>query len=490
MTSYLSFVTYPLPENALLCSIDVVSLYPSIPNDQGVNAMKEALNTREDQSVSTESLVDLAEIVLKNNYFEHMSDVYRQIKGTAIGTKFAPQYAILYMGAFEEGAINAYEFKPWVWWRYIDDIFLIWQHGEEEFLKFMAYLNSIDPNIKFTYKYSEQCIEFLDVLVKREGSTLSTDLFVKETDAHQFLHFDSCHPFHTKKAIPFSQALRMKRICSDNESFERRISDLKHCLTSRGHKDTLVDAQIDKARAFDREALLSEVSERISDNSKVYLVLTYHPALSRNIYDILKNNHNILHINGEHRRVFECLPVVSFRRAKTLKDVLVRSKLKSGDFQQGSCNRCNRSNCLVDNFMDTSDTFTNADADRVFALRKGALYCNSKYVVYKLRCNVCTKQYVGSTITTFRTRFNNYKSQFRKYSKRKQDCNPNPGKDIKQASLFEHFCSDGHHGLDDWSFQLIDQADSEIRLRERESFWQHKLDTFVPRGLNEREVPT
>ena len=111
-------------------------------------------------------------------------------------------------------------------------------------------------------------------------------------------------------------------------------------------------------------------------------------------------------------------------------------------------------------------------------------------MVYKLRCNVCTKQYVGSTITTFRTRFNNYKSQFRKYSKRKQDCNPNPGKDIKQASLFEHFFSDGHHGLDDWSFQLIDQADSEIRLRERESFWQHKLDTFVPRGLNEREIPT
>ena len=235
---------------------------------------------------------------------------------------------------------------------------------------------------------------------------------------------------------------------------------------------------------------LSDVSERINDRTKVYLVLTYHPALSRTIYDILNNNQNILQVNEEHRRVFGSLPAVSFRKAKTLKDVLVRSKLREGEFQPGSCNTCNRSNCLVDNFLDTSDTFTNADNDRVFALRKGHLYCNSKYVVYKLRCKVCKKQYIGSTITKFRERFNNYKSQFRKYFERKQKGNPNPGKDIAQASLFEHFCSQGHHGMDDWSFQIIDQADSLDRLRERESFWQYKLNSFVPHGLNEREVPT
>ena len=84
---------------------------------------------------------------------------------------------------------------------------MIWEHGEEELVKFMEYLNSINPNIKFTYKFSKDSIEFLDVMVKKDGSKLSTDLFVKETDAHQFLHIDSCHPFHTKRAIPFSQAL-------------------------------------------------------------------------------------------------------------------------------------------------------------------------------------------------------------------------------------------------------------------------------------------
>ncbi|WP_171480033.1 hypothetical protein, partial [Acinetobacter baumannii] len=123
---------------------------------------------------------------------------------------------------FEEQALNSYHLKPWVWWRYIDDIFLIWEHREESLMEFIEYLNGIHPSIKFTYKFSRESIEFLDVLVIKEGQNVQTDLFVKETDTHQFLHFSSCHPFHTKKGIPYSQALRMRRICSSDTFFENR----------------------------------------------------------------------------------------------------------------------------------------------------------------------------------------------------------------------------------------------------------------------------
>ena len=44
--------------------------------------------------------------------------------------------------------------------------------------------------------------------------------------------------------------------------------------------------------------------------------------------------------------------------------------------------------------------------------------------------------------------------------------------------------------MDDWKFQIIDSANSEKALRERESFWQYKLNTFLPIGLNERGVST
>ena len=99
-----------------------------------------------------------------------------------------------------------------------------------------------------------------------------------------------------------------------------------------------------------------------------------------------------------------------------IKDALVRSKLKTEEFQPGSSNTFNRSNCLVDNFLDDSNIFTNADGTRVFNLRKGHLYCNSRLVVYKLRYLTFGLQYVGSTITKCRKRFNNYKAQLNKYA--------------------------------------------------------------------------
>ena len=54
-----------VPKNALLVSFDVVGLYLLIPHDQGAEIMHCFLDKREDQSVSSEHLCKLANIVLK-----------------------------------------------------------------------------------------------------------------------------------------------------------------------------------------------------------------------------------------------------------------------------------------------------------------------------------------------------------------------------------------------------------------------------------------
>ena len=46
----------------------------------------------------------------------------KQKRGTAIGTKFAPLYSILFMAELEEEIIKESEYKPYFWWRYNDDI--------------------------------------------------------------------------------------------------------------------------------------------------------------------------------------------------------------------------------------------------------------------------------------------------------------------------------------------------------------------------------
>ena len=194
-----------ISRNAILCTIDVVGLYPSIPHDEGLNVLKKVLGERDNINVSSETLLDLASLVLKNSYFEFDNEYYLQKQGTAIGTKMAPSYAILFMDSLETRFLESCDKKPTTWWRYIDDIFLVWEHGEKALREFLEKLNSFHPTIKFTSEWSENNINFLDVaLSKKDDGTLVTDLYTKPTDTHQYLHSTSCHPYYCKRSIPYS----------------------------------------------------------------------------------------------------------------------------------------------------------------------------------------------------------------------------------------------------------------------------------------------
>ena len=92
----------PFLDDVILCAIDVVGLYPHIPHDEGLIGMREAL----------ESLNELAECVLKNNIFEHNLSFYKQLRGTAIGTKMAPPYAIIFFGDLEERLFSHCDIFP------------------------------------------------------------------------------------------------------------------------------------------------------------------------------------------------------------------------------------------------------------------------------------------------------------------------------------------------------------------------------------------
>ena len=97
-----------LPDDFILCTIDVVGLYRNIPQKEGLEAIRKALDKREDQTISTDSLILLAECVLKKDVFEHNIRYFKQLQGTAIGTKFAPQYAILFMDYLEDKILNSF----------------------------------------------------------------------------------------------------------------------------------------------------------------------------------------------------------------------------------------------------------------------------------------------------------------------------------------------------------------------------------------------
>ena len=115
--------------------------------------------------------------------------------------------------------------------------FFLWEHGEEKLKKFIEHLNEKYLTIKFTAEWSQTSINFLDVTVSLIGGKVTTDLYVKTTDSHQYLHSSSCHLYHCKKGIPYSQALCFSRICSDPSCSDRRCNVLEKWLTERGYRE-------------------------------------------------------------------------------------------------------------------------------------------------------------------------------------------------------------------------------------------------------------
>ena len=125
--------------NSLLVSLDVSSLYTNIPNKEGVEATHQALLTDSGlvNNPSNLSLAELLWLVLTLNNFRFNGTDYLQIGGTAMGTRLAPSFANIFMYHFEEKHVYPYPFKPTVWLRYIDDTFMIWDHGMDELNKFI-----------------------------------------------------------------------------------------------------------------------------------------------------------------------------------------------------------------------------------------------------------------------------------------------------------------------------------------------------------------
>ena len=468
-----------LPESAILVSLDVVGLYPHIPHAEGLEAIRQALNEREDQEMPTNLIVDLAELVLKNNNFEFNGNHYLQTLGTAIGTKMAPAYANLFMDRLERRLISESRVKPYLWLRYIDDIFMVWTGSEEELGEFLNYINEAHETIKFTWTWSKERVNYLDVQVINTNGKIETDLYTKPTDKHQFLSYTSCHPRGCKQGIPYAQALRLRRICSTNAAFEKRASELSKFLVARGYQKRFVREQIRKARSKTREEALTPASQKTT--TRVPMVVTYHPNLP-NIGYMLRELQPLLHCSDKCKKAVKEVPMVAFRRPKSLRDYLVHAKLRATNLEErpkGTV-KCGDRRCQVCKHLKIGDSFTSKRTGKQYSINSD-LNCNSTNVVYLLSCKVCGVQYVGSTTTRFRLRFNNHKSRIRAHSRLSLDDKS------RDDLIYQHFCGPAHNGIEDVSIQLIDQVNNDNDLLDREGQWAYRLKSVKPHGLNESD---
>ena len=116
---------------------------------------------------------------------------------------------------------------------------------------------------------------FLDLNIRLSDGNISTDVYVKPTDRHQFLHYTLSHPDHTKCSIVFSQAMRVSRIYSEKSDFLKHLEKMKSWFSVRGYPEYLVESEMKKVKFASK----NRNTKRGKSLKAVPFVMTYHPKL-------------------------------------------------------------------------------------------------------------------------------------------------------------------------------------------------------------------
>ena len=472
-----------IDDNTILVTMDVKSLYTNIPNDEGIRATRTFL-ARAGKAALIPVITKFLWLILTLNNFVFNGINYLQTNGASMGTKCAPNYANLFMAYFEETFIYPRIIgNSTLYLRYIDDIFLIWKGTRQDLEAFIEEINSVHNTIKFDVNFSKTCVNFLDTTVAiTTNHTIKTTLYQKPTDRHNFLHHKSYHPSSTKKALPYSQSLRIKRICSSVDDFALSIAKLKDQFKARGYNAELVSEAIQRAATKDRREIL-QPKPKEDKKAPLTLVTTFNKSLP-NLKNIVSENWGVLSINNKISKKFTEEPLIAYRRNPNLQQLLGGHKIENGKVVKrkskttGKCTPCrtNLGNKCCGQMKSTS-TFKNRHNSKEYRIFH-RVNCKDKRVIYLLECMKCDgKAYVGKSEPPMNLRMNGHRSDAKKKDK---------------LAVDTHFLQPGHNFERDAKFTIIEKITktdlssvclTNLLLR-REDFWMATLGTIQPNGFN------
>jgi hypothetical protein len=237
-----------LCSTTILCTIDVVDLYTMIPQTEGVLSIKKMMDYLEIKQIDglkAETIIRLGRFVLQNNFFTYDGKFYRQIRGGAMGSPLTLTMANCYMFFFERNIVKQITNSGGLYLRYIDDIFIAINWPIRHLHKQIDQWNKFDSNIKLNAQ-SGFSINFLDLYIENNNGQLGTKVYNKPSYEPYFLPFNSIHPMHIKKNIPFTMLLRAIIYCSEFDTFINEREKLRMALLLNKYPGYFIDMQFNR----------------------------------------------------------------------------------------------------------------------------------------------------------------------------------------------------------------------------------------------------
>ena len=246
-----------------------------------------------------------------------------------MGTKLTVAFANIFMAKIETQILSKSTYRPFAFKRFIDDIFCLWDRSREDVQQFIVQCNNHHPTIKFTAEISETETTFLDTNVHKGDrfkteSVLDVKTHFKPTETFQYTEFSMCHPPGVKRDFIKGEALRLLRTNSSRITFEENIKKFKTNLIERGYPEKLTQETLSEVRFESRKEALTQKQKQ---NKRILPFFTqYHPSVP-NLKQILMKNWHFIEQQPRLDEIFREPPIVSYKRGRSLKDILVKAKL-------------------------------------------------------------------------------------------------------------------------------------------------------------------
>lgn len=336
-----------LPQNFVLISLDVVSLFTNIPLELVVTIIEDKWSFIKDFcNFDLSSFITLIRFIFNNCYFSFHDRFYKQIFGTPMGSPLSPIIALITMDFILDNVLPKLSFVFPFLFKYVDDIICAVPYDKIDDV--LLVFNSIHPKIQFTVEKETNCsVPFLDTKVIRNiNNQILIDWYQKPTFSGRYLNFYSNHSINQKINVVIAMKNRVVKI-SDPTFLQKNLKILVSIFTNNGYPLSLINKLIYNSPSN----VLSDPLPRVNENIIVYKKLPYIKNLTCHIVKLCYQEN------------------LKISQYNTLKLNMLFSKIK-----------------------DVTP------------------HLHKSNVVYKIPCKDCDKCYIGQTVQWLNTRLVQHKS--------------------------------------------------------------------------------
>jgi len=328
-----------LPDNTILASIDIVSMFTSIPQDEAYDvamATLEKLNpfSYDPPMPSLKSMGKLLKLVLYRNAFEFNGQFFLQISGTPMGLRSSVSLSCLVANTLVKQILELDD-HILSFHVYMDDTLLLWSGSMAQLDSFITKINDLHPTLKFTHEASNHEIQFLDLTIYKGERFKSENIldiknFTKPTETWGYLQRNSCHYPPVFKGFIKGELIRLVRNSSDQDTYEQRKKIFTDSLLNRGYTSNEIEAASKEVSFEDRHTFISEKTTKGKDIPLVFKIRYFPQITNSHIKNAILKHWEIIRKRPALLKIFPKMPIFAFSRAENLSDILVRAKLVPG----------------------------------------------------------------------------------------------------------------------------------------------------------------